>query len=180
LLIILINTFIIARQGYTEEKEDTLFSGSKTNARSKEIKNFILSGELGGGQMISLGFGFNIGDKLFPGSPKQYVRSFGIILGFTPLEEAAVFEPALFLDGMLVRNIRISGKRSLDIKWRVKFGYNFVESKEYDISAKAYSFGPDFLFKMSHFYIILSTPLVFGEEETELAPCIGTGVEFEI
>ncbi len=145
---------------------------------SKPGKSLFIIAELGGGNLISIGAGYNIGKMIFGFRQNAYFRSTGLFFGYTSLEDATIMEPALYFDGDIINNINISGKQKLDIKWRFKIGYDYIKAKEYDIKGTAMTFGPDFLLKMSYFYINISFPFVSGEIGTELATCLGTGVEF--
>lgn len=146
----------------------------------RDNRFLVVIGELGGGNMISAGIGMNIGPDIFEFKRTRYFLAVGLITGFTLLEEAIIIEPSLFANGELASPIKLlSRKHPLTLKWRLKYGYNFVKAREHNISGKAYTFGPDILFKMSYVYVIVSIPFVFGQEGAQMAPCVGTGIEVD-
>lgn len=161
-----------------QEEAEKIVPEIPTADISKPAKSIIIIAELGGGNLLSIGAGYNIGKIIFGSQQNAYFRSTGIFFGYTSLEDVYILEPALYFDGDIINNIDISGKQKLDIKWRFKIGYDYIKAKEYDIKGSAITFGPDFLFKMSYFYINISFPFVSGEKGTELATSLGTGVEF--
>lgn len=145
------------------------------NANVSSKANFVFISEFGAGNMLSFGAGYHLGQRIFNFKKEQYVKTIGILTGFTLFEEAYLIEPALFVGGNI---LNISENKESSINWRLKFGWSYIKAKKYDdIKGNAYSIGPDFLFKVNVFYANVSLPYVIAKQESSLALCIGMGVE---
>lgn len=166
-----------------------IFSICHLNAQQTNFdtqRYFFLTAELGAGHYAYAGAGYDLAQKLNLFKGHQYVKSIGFLFGLTYLNEnedsVYVYEPGGFITGEIIKNkIWLSKKSSLDIDWRIKVGKMYLNSKEYDIKTDAMTYGVDFLFKsFKYFFIDISLPFVSGDEGTELAPCVGMGMEYRI
>lgn len=158
----------------------------QTNTNIDTQKHFYITSELGAGHYIYAGAGYDLAKKLKLFQNHQYIKSIGILLGFTYLNEnedsVYIYEPGGFITGEIInKKIWLSKNSPLDIDWRIKVGKIYLNSKEYDIQADAITYGMDFLFRsFQYFFIDISLPFVSGDEGTELAPCVGMGIEYRL
>ncbi len=161
-----------------------IFFTSTSYSKDSNEKYFYLTSELGAGHYIYTGFGYDFAEKLQFFKSHQYVKSAGVLFGLTYLSKDSVYfyEPSLFITGEVVNNkIKINANNPLDIDWRIKVGKIFINSSKYEITGNAFTMSADFLFKsFKYFFIDISLPLVVGKDSTEIAPCVGAGIEFGI
>lgn len=145
---------------------------------------FFLSAEFGAGHLLYGGFGYDFAKKFSLWRSFQFIKSAGGLLGFSYISDDKIYayEPSLFLTGELVNNkIKINSKANIDIDWRLKAGKMYLHSPEFDLNADVMVVSADFLLRFfRNFFIDISLPLISGNNEMEITPCIGTGAEYSI
>lgn len=173
ILFVIVIQIILFQFAYCREKNDI----------EKNRYLFIIS-EIGAGQYIYAGAGYDFSKKFSLFKSYQYLKSAGFLFGFSYLSEDSVYiyEPLFFITGEILNNkIKIKSKYAVDIDWRLKISKIYVKSIKYNVKGSAFAIGADFLFRtFKYFYFDISLPIVSGDMGTEIAPCIGAGFEYRI